>query len=219
MNAGSVLCLAAAGALALAACGRRAPADAHGAGRTVLAPSPAESAPGPPPPALAETGGTGELRPLTPADVELYARVMREAARRLDRAPATEAAAPTRAAAQERSTAGTDPGPLSPDVRSSTLAAAPPARMDDRIVRDHQLDAARYGLVRDRIESILAGSTAPAAAGLAVLAGGAVSAEHAQFLSRERARVAADSAVLAPRRVELRALIRRVRAAGRPRLP
>ncbi len=149
-----------------------------------------------------------KLRPLSNADVKLYADVMSAAVARLDHPTAEDRRVLARSDALQRGVAAGDPAPSPAAAEAASRAVILRTRMDDEIVRQRHIDARWYGLVRDRIESVIPPVDAYGVAGAAPAPEIAGEDELAR-LSEERRK--ADAALLAPRRAELQRLIRRVR--------
>lgn len=158
------------------------------------------------------------LRPLTAADVDFYASVMQAAVARLDHPTPDDIEVLRQATAIERGSAGVDPDAMARNAAIMERAVELQTHLDDAIVRERHLDAARYAVLRDRIENVIPPLEIEGAGG-----GGSPSdapsepatAEQREFRRLFEARSRADAAFLAPRRAELQRLIRRVRLASR----
>lgn len=190
-----------AGVLVLPGCRRAAAsyAAAPGRGPVRRAAGSAAGSPAPREPGRGDVADPRRLPPLREADVALYADVMRAAAARLEHPTAADQRLRAEAAALRRAALGTDPAHPPGDADAPATAAALRTHMDDEIVRERHIDERWYAMVRARIERALARDRRE----------GAGDAERRR-ISAERD--GADAALLAPRRVELERLIRRVRS-------
>lgn len=167
--------------------------------------------------ATTEGAGSGSspcaTRPLTEADVALYASVMHAAADRWAHLPADDRAALAAAKSIEAQGSTPDPSTIASMADRLQRASEIKTSMDRVIARERHIPLDCYDALAGRIEAVVPDPTTMAS-------GSPGDAAEATPTPDERARQAVtrqqetvDSAVVAPRRTELQPLIHEIRLA------